>query len=310
MQQILDVRGPLRATPTLKSQIRDAIALTKPRVTFMVVFTTAAGFWLGARYLLGSLSGRAILQAPSVLACLVLGTWLVVAGANAVNMYLERDTDAKMTRTRTRPLPARRMSPNFALYFGMSLASISVPILSFGVNPITSFLAILAFVTYVALYTPLKRRTSFAVVIGAFPGAIPVLLGWSAVRGTLDAPGLLLFVLMFLWQMPHFYAIATFRKTDYANAGLRVLTVTRGDRVTRHHIVRWLAAVLLSSFLLFATALGGTVYKIAAIVLGALFFGVGLMGLRRDAGIAWSRKLFLVSMVYLVGVFGALLAGS
>lgn len=309
MQQMLDVRGPARAMP-FSAQLRDVIALTKPRITFMVVFTTAAGFWLGARYLLGSLSGRAILQAPTVLACLLTGTWLVVSGANAVNMYLERDTDAKMTRTRTRPLPARRMSPNFALYFGMALASVSVPILSFGVNPVTSFLAIIAFVSYVALYTPLKRRSSFAVVVGALPGAIPVLLGWSAVRATLDAPGLLLFALMFMWQMPHFYAIATFRKSEYEAAGLRVLTVTRGDRVTRHHIVRWLAAVLLSSFLLFATALGGTVYKIAAIVLGSLFFGVGLFGLRRDAGDKWAKRLFLVSILYLVGIFGALLAGS
>ncbi|MFO0614030.1 MAG: heme o synthase [Polyangiaceae bacterium] len=290
--------------------MRDAVALTKPRITSMVVFTTAAGFWLGARYLLGSLSGHAILHAPSVLVCLLVGTWLVVSGANAVNMYLERDTDAKMTRTRTRPLPDGRMRPHFALYFGLSLASLAVPILSFGVNPITSYLAIIAFVSYVALYTPLKRRSTLALVVGAFPGAIPPLLGWSAVRGTLDAPGVLLFALMFFWQIPHFLAIATFRRAEYKAAGLKVLTVVRGDRVTRHHVVRWLAALLLSSFLLFPTALGGTVYRVTAIVLGAAFFGVGLAGLRQGAGVKWARLLFLVSMLYLVGIFAALLAGS
>jgi protoheme IX farnesyltransferase len=294
----------------LLSQARDLVALTKPRITLNVVFTTLAGFWLGARYLLGSLSGHLILSTPSVVACLFVGTWLVVSGASAVNMYMERDTDARMSRTRTRPLPDRRMRPNVALYFGMALASISVPILSFGVNPIASFLAIIAFVSYVALYTPLKRRSPFALIVGAVPGAIPPLLGWSAVRGTLDAPGLLLFAVMFFWQLPHFLAIAVFRKEDYKAAGLKIVTVEQGDRAARHQIVRYLALLLATSFLLFPTALGGTVYRVAAIALGAAFFGVGLYGLKRDSGIRWAKTLFKVSMIYLVGIFGALLAGS
>lgn len=301
---------PHAVAMSFRTQVRDVIALTKPRITANVVFTTAAGFWVGAQYLLGSLSGRMILGHPSVLACLLVGTWLVVSGANAVNMYLERDTDAKMSRTRNRPLPRRRLSPNFVLYFGLSLAALAVPILSFGVNPVASFLAIIAFVSYVAVYTPLKRRSTFSLVVGAVPGAIPPLLGWSAVRGTIDAPGMMLFTLMFFWQIPHFLAIATFRKSEYDAAGLKVLPVVKGDRVTRHHIVRWLAALLLSSFLLFPTGLGGTIYKVAAIVLGALFFGVGLLGLRASAGVRWARTLFLVSLVYVVGIFGALLAGS
>ena len=126
-------------------------------------------------------------------------------------------------------------------------------------------------------------------------------------RGTLDAPGLLLCALMFFWQIPHSLAIATFRKSEYQNAGLKVLTVAKGDRVTRHHIVRWLAALLLSSFLLFPTALGGTVYRVSP-RRGVL--RRGLYGLRQGPGVKWARMLFLVSIVYLVGIFAAVLAGS
>jgi len=288
----------------LRARVRDMVALTKPRITFSVVFTAFGGYWLACRTF-----GIDAMSAPGRLAMLLGGTALVVGGANALNMYLERDTDALMTRTAKRPLPEGRLRPSVALYLGMGLSLASVPILSLGVHPVTAFLATVALLSYVMLYTPLKRISPVSLLVGAVPGALPPLLGWSAARGTVDLPGLVLFGLMFFWQIPHFLAIATFRKTEYSRAGLKVLPVVRGDRVTRHHIVRYLAALIMTSLLLFPSGVGGAPYRVAALVLGAAFFGVGLYGLRRDAGVRWARVLFLTSMVYMVGVFGALTVG-
>jgi protoheme IX farnesyltransferase len=288
----------------LRVRLRDLFALTKPRITMNVVFTAFGGYWVGSRYLLGS--SVSLLWAPARLAWLLVGMALVVSGANALNMYLERDTDGLMARTRTRPLPTGRLRPHAALYAGLALSLASIPVLSFGVHPVPAFLAAIALVSYVMLYTPMKRRSPMSLIVGAVPGALPPLIGWSAVRGTIDAPGLVLFGIMFFWQIPHFLAIATFRKEEYRAAGLKVLPVVRGDRVTRHHVVRYLAALLLTSLLLVPFGVGGRAYQVTALVLGALFAGVGLYGLRRDAGVKWARVLFGTSMIYLMGVFGAL----
>ena len=281
---------------------RDALALVKPNIAFMALLTAAGGM---------SLAPGAFVLSHAVV--LLIGTALIVGAANTLNMYLERDVDRRMARTKDRPLPAERMAPEFALAFGLAQAAIAVPILSFGLGPagpLTGLLAVIAFVSYVLVYTPMKQRSHLALWVGSVPGAMPALMGWTSVTGHVDAGGLAVFAVLFFWQIPHFLAIATFRKSEYDAAGLKVLPVVKGDRVTRHHIVRWLAALLLSSFLLFPTGLGGTIYKIAAIVLGALFFGVGLLGLRASAGVRWARTLFLVSLVYVVGIFGALLAGG
>src|SRR5262249_22976578 len=148
-----------------------------------------------------------------------------------------------------------------------------------------------------------------SLVVGAIPGALPPLMGWSAARGTIDGPGLVLFGIMFFWQIPHFLAIATFRKEEYRAAGLKVLPVVRGDRFTRHHAVRYLVALLMTSLLLVPFGVGGMAYKVAAVVLGAAFFGVGVYGLRRDAGVKWARVMFGTSLLYIMGVFGALTVG-
>jgi protoheme IX farnesyltransferase len=283
--------------------VRDIIALTKPRITVMVVFTALGGYWLASRF-----HGEE--RQSAVLWPLLAGTGLVVSGANALNMYLERDTDGLMARTANRPLPQQRLAPEVALAVGLLCSAVSVPWLTIGVWPMTGLLAAIALLSYVLLYTPMKRRSPDALLVGAVPGAIPPLLGWSAVRGTVDVPGLLLFLVMFLWQVPHFLAIATFRRDDYARAGLKVLNVVRGDRVARHHIVRYLAALVLVSLLLVPFGIGGTAYFIAALALGLGFFGVGLWGLRPDAGVRWARGLFVTSMVYLTGLFAALMLGT
>jgi protoheme IX farnesyltransferase len=282
----------------------DLVALTKPRITTMVVATTLCGLWLARRVLAG---GQ--IEARTGLLTLI-GTTLVVSGANTLNMYLERDSDALMARTKTRPLPSRRLAPEIALAFGLVLSAVSVPLLTFGVNAMTGLLAAVALVSYVMVYTPLKRKTTLALPIGAVPGAIPPLLGWTAISGRIDAPGLLLFGTMFFWQLPHFLAIATFRRDDYARAGLRVLTVVRGDAVTRPRIVAYLVALLAVTLALGPAGVGGPVYLAAASVLGLGFLGLGVAGLRKGAGDRWARGLFFASMVYLVLLLAALMAGA
>jgi protoheme IX farnesyltransferase len=282
---------------------RDLLALTKPRITFTVLLTMVGGLWLGARR-----SGLEL--PPSVILAALFGTAFVVSGANALNMYLERDTDAFMGRTRARPLPSGRLPAGLALGLGLWLSAVSIPLLTLVVNPLTGLLAGIALVSYVLLYTPMKRRSTASLVVGAVPGAIPPLLGWTAATGRIEGPGLVLFGILFCWQIPHFLAIATFRRTEYGRAGLKVLPNERGERVTRHHIVRWLAALLLVSFLLVPFGVGGTPYLVAATLLGALFFGFGLWGLRAASGVRWARGLFAVSMVYLLGLYAALVVGA
>jgi protoheme IX farnesyltransferase len=215
-----------------------------------------------------------------------------------------------MDRTKNRPLPAGRLPAEVALVLGLALSAVALPLLTFAVNARTGLLAALALVSYVLVYTPLKRRTTAALPIGAVPGAIPPLLGWTAATGRLEWPGVLLFAILFLWQIPHFLAIATFRCDDYRRAGLKVLPVERGDAVTRRHIVAYLAALVLVTALLFPLGVGGPIYLITALVLGAVFFGFGAWGLRASAGPRWARGLFAGSIVYLVLLFAAIMLGA
>ncbi|WP_081864647.1 heme o synthase [Chondromyces apiculatus] len=298
-----DPRAPLGFSP---AALPEMVSLTKPRVTVMVVATMLGGMWVASRFLREA-SGE--VPGAGQLALALLGTVLVVSAANALNMYIERDTDRLMARTRNRPLAARRLAPEVALWFGIALSVVSVPLLFVAVNAATGALAALALVSYVLVYTPLKRRTSLALPIGAVPGAIPALLGWTAVTGRLDVPGMLIFGVMFLWQIPHFLAIATFRCEDYRHAGMRVLPVEKGDRTTRIHIVVYTALLVMVSALLSQFGVAGPVYLGAALALGAGFFALGAAGLRASAGLGWARRLFFGSMVYLVLLFAALMAG-
>lgn len=291
-----------RSDRSLSQIARDVVTLTKPRITFMVLFTCMGGYWLAARFFRVAIEARVALP-------LLVGIALVVGGANALNMYIERDTDRLMSRTMTRPLPQGRLAPEVALAVGLLLSAVSVPLLLFVVNAVTGLLAAVALLSYVLLYTPMKRRSPFALLVGAVPGAIPPLMGWSAARGTLDGPGYVLFGIMFFWQVPHFLAIATFRRSEYARAGMAVMPVVYGERVTRHNVVRYLAALVLTSLLLVPFGLGGQAYLVTALLLGALFFAVGAVGLRKGTGDKWARTLFVTSMVYLTGIFIALSFG-
>ncbi|WP_437283615.1 heme o synthase [Sorangium sp. So ce375] len=304
---------PTNARPLLKGAA-DLVSLTKPRITRMVAATMLGGMWVASRYLRAGLAGEAAIDRaavpPAQLALALLGTVLVVSGANALNMYIERDTDLLMERTRNRPLPARRLTPEVALWFGIALSAASIPVLFLGVNATTGALAALALLSYVLVYTPLKRRTTLSLPIGAIPGAIPPLLGWTSVTGQIDAPGFLLFAVMFLWQIPHFLAISLFRQEEYGRAGLKVLPLEKGDRTTQRHIVGYLALLVLASMLFVPLGVAGPVYLGAAVLLGGAFFGLGVYGLRAGTGARWARQVFFASMVYLVLLFAALMVGA
>ncbi|WP_242516560.1 heme o synthase [Sorangium cellulosum] len=292
----------------------DLVSLTKPRITRMVVATMLGGMWVASRYLRDGLAGEAAVDRAAVpatqLALALLGTVLVVSGANALNMYIERDTDRLMERTKNRPLAARRLAPEVGLWFGIAISAASIPLLFIAVNATTGALAALALLSYVLVYTPLKRRTTLALPIGAIPGAIPPLLGWTSVTGRIDAPGFMLFAVMFLWQIPHFLAISLFRRDEYRRAGLKVLPAEKGDRTTWLHIVGYLALLVLASVLFVPLGVAGPVYLGAALVLGGAFFALGACGLRAGVGDRWARKVFFASMLYLVLLFAALMVGA
>jgi heme o synthase len=282
------------------SLVASLVQLTKPGVTRMVLATT----WCGAAIAPGPITdyGR--------LALTLLGTTLVVASANALNMYLEGDVDALMSRTRNRPIPSGRIAPEVALWFGLSLAAIGLPVLFFAVNAVTAWIGGFALLSYVLVYTPMKRVSTFAVWVGAVPGAAPPLMGWTGMTGSVSAAALSLFAVLFVWQIPHFHAIAIFRADEYRRAGLRVLPVTSGLDYTKFVIVALLILQLAVSALPAFAGLGGWPYVVVAVVLGVVYVGWGLWGLRPKAGARWARSLFFASLPYLLVLFGTLVARS
>jgi len=289
--------GPARSQGTLAVG-RDLVALTKPRITAMVLATEAAGATLAP----GHVAARTQLLS-------LVGTALIVGSANSLNMWWERDTDGLMARTRNRPLPAGRLSPDVALGFGLTLAVVAVPML-FMVNIATALLGLASLVSYVAIYTPLKRHTHLALLVGAVPGAIPPLLGWATVTGGIGLGGLLLFGVLFLWQIPHFAAITIFRAEDYARAGLQVVSVQHGERAARHTVALYAVLLVAMSLLFVPFGLAGAYYLPAATVLGAAFLALALRGVRGTARLdvrRWAKAVFAFSVIYLPALLVALL---
>jgi len=275
--------------------LRDLVALTKPRLASLVLFTTAGGAWLAG----------ASLTWPVTL-CALLGTTLAVAGAHSLNCYLERDLDALMHRTRNRPLPAGRVAPKLALAQGLLFAGLALPILALGTNLLTAALGLLALVSYVLVYTPMKTRSAWSLGVGALPGALPPLMGWTAVTNRLELPGLVLFAILFFWQLPHSIAIGLMLKTDYDRAGMKTVPQVMGDRNARAQAALYTLVLVPITLLLVPLHVAGALYAVLASVLGAGFLGWSLLGLRSDPGPRWARWEFLLSLFYLTGLFGAL----
>ena len=275
--------------------VRDLVSLTKPRVSLLVILTCAAGMAIAP----GSIGlGRILLM--------MLGMVLVVGSANVLNCYLERESDGLMRRTEQRALPAGRLPPPLALGFGLALATVSLPML-LSVNTATGLLGILALFLYVGVYTPMKSRSPEAMVVGAVPGALPPLMGWTAVTAAVDAGALVLFGILFLWQMPHVIGLSCYRKAEYVRAGIRVLPAVRGDRMAKWHALGWAMLLLPVSAWLVPLGVAGPLYGTAAILLGLAYVAVILRGFRSEAGEPWGRRLFLVSLFYLPLLFMSLM---
>ena len=289
----------VRALSRPVSPAADLLSLVKPRLSSLVLCTLAGGMWLAP----GELSvGRWVAT--------LLGTAGTVGAANALNCWIERDRDRLMARTRLRPLPSGRMESGVALAFGILLAVFSLPLLAMGSNGLTGSLGFLALVSYVAAYTPLKPKSPMAMLVGAIPGALPPLMGWTAVTGKIGVGGLLLFGILFAWQMPHFLAIALFRKEEYRNAGYMALPLVRGDDATRVWMLVWTVVLVILSVLLVPLGVAGPFYLAVALVLGGAFGVLVARGVLRREQKAWARKTFLFSLVYLAGLFAALLVSA
>lgn len=284
---------------TVMLTVRDLVALTKPRITLMVLVTAAGGMWLAP----GSLD----LASTAVM---LITTGMVVGAANTLNCYLERDSDRLMARTANRPLPDRRLQPSWALTLGVLMGLFAVPTLTLAVNPVTGLLGAIALVSYVAIYTPMKQHTPAALFVGALPGALPPLMGWTAVTGSIAAPGLVLFGVLFFWQIPHFIAISVFRQEEYERAGLKVLPSVRGIRSAKVQSTVYAGALWLVSLLLVPYGLAGTLYLVAAVALGAHFFWAAVRGFWAVDDNAWAKKLFVASLIYLTTLFAALIVDA
>jgi len=279
------------------SLLSDLLELTKPGITLMVVLTAGLGFLLARE---GELPWLLLLHT-------LLGTGLVSAGASALNHVLEKETDARMRRTAGRPIPAGRLGADAGLLFGVALALIGLAELALAVNLLTALLGAVALAGYVFVYTPLKRLSSLNTVVGAVPGAIPPMMGWAAARDSLGPAAWALFAILFLWQMPHFLAIAWLCREDYANAGFPMLTTRdpSGERTARQVVLYGAALVPVS---LFPAALGllGTPYFLGALALSLAYLGYGLAFSRRRSTAA-ARSLMFASILYLPALLGVIL---
>jgi len=282
-----------------RSRAADYITLAKPRLNLLVVASTLAGFAMGH----GDMSNVAVVLA------MVGGTALVAGGASAFNQVIERRTDALMRRTRLRPMADNRMAARDALIYAGILSALGLVILAALVNPLSSAVALATLVSYAAIYTPLKLRSSFATVIGAIPGALPPVIGWAAATNTLSREAWILFGILFLWQLPHFLAIAWMYKDDYARAGFPMLPVIEPDgRSTVRQSVMYAAALLPLSLAPTLVGMTTTWYFVAALVLTLSFVGLTLRFAQTRA-VADAKRVFFGSILYLPALWILMIAG-
>jgi protoheme IX farnesyltransferase len=276
---------------SLTSRLGDYVELTKPNIVALILVTVAAGFYLGAN---GPL-------AIDVLAHALVGSALVAAGSNALNQILERRIDAQMRRTQSRPLPSGRLRTSASAAFAWGLGVAGVLYLVVFTNIIVAALAAATLASYVFLYTPLKRHTSLSTLVGAVPGALPILGGWAAARHDLALEAWALFGIVFLWQLPHFLALAWLYREDYARAGLRMLSVTDGAETTFRQALLYAVALLPVSLVPSVLGTTGLVYFVGAAAL-AVWLIVATAAVALDHTPRKARRLFFVTIVYLPAI--------
>jgi len=271
------------------TQVKDYLALTKPRVTWLIVMSTAVGYYFGHS---GAWAVWPVIHA-------LLGTALIASGTAALNQWYEREADGEMRRTRNRPLPAGRMRPARALLFGMALAAAGGLELGFGVNWLCAALGIATLMMYLFFYTPLKQKTWWSTTVGAFPGAMPPLIGYAAAANKLAPEALVLAAILFLWQFPHFYAIAWMYREDYSRAGIRMLPVVEPDgESTARHILLFSCLLIPVSLLPKWIGMTGSIYMAGAILLGLMFLYAGVC-VAFDRTKLRARRVLLASVLYL-----------
>lgn len=277
--------------------MRDYIELTKPRITWLILMSTGVGFYFGLE---GSLSWWVLLHT-------VAGTALIASGTAALNQWYEREADAKMLRTRERPIPSGRVGARQALAFGILLSILGFVQLAAGANVLAGVLGAFTLGSYLFLYTPLKQRSRHSTTVGAIPGAMPPLIGYAAAHGSLTAEAWVLYAILFIWQFPHFYAIAWMYREDYARAGIRMLPVVEPDgESTARQILIYLVLLLPISLLPKWLSMAGNWYLLGALALGAMFLYSGIR-VAGERSILRARKVLLASVYYLPILYGLML---
>lgn len=273
------------------------IELLKPRITFLVIVTTYLGYYLGLRF-----NGLMMVEYISFITFLnlVLGVFLTSSGSAILNQYIERDLDLKMDRTKSRPLPSKKIPPSHALCLGIFFCFFGIIYLYFFVNILTSIISILTIVSYLFIYTPSKLKTSWNTIIGSFPGAFPPVGGWAAATGEIrSAEPIILFLILFCWQIPHFFSLAILYKDDYAKAGYKMLpSISENLDSTMFQIIFFTVALIVSTICIYLLKLTSVVYMIGAILLGLvfLFYSSSILFEQSNKKI---KKLFLFSIIYL-----------
>ncbi len=287
------------------SRFTDFLALTKPRLNSLVVVTAGVGYVLGAASLPTNLGAVRAFDLM-ILLHTVIGSALVAGAAAALNQLAERDIDEAMERTRRRPIPSARVQPAEARLFASVLAGVGIVQLTLAANVLAALLAVTTLVTYVWVYTPLKRRTHWATLVGAIPGALPPVIGWAAARGSVNTAGWVIFFIVFLWQLPHFHALSWMYREDFRRGNLPLLAVidTDGRRTARHALGFAILLVPVSALPIFV-GLGGQLYLVPTVILGMIFVTLSAR-FAAERTHARARALFVGSLVYLPLLWGLL----
>lgn len=277
--------------------MKDYLELTKPRITWLILMSTAVGYFFGHH---GGWSAWQVLHT-------ILGTALIASGTAALNQWYERDADRKMRRTADRPIPSGRLSARRALLFGILLSIAGFAELGFGVNWLSGFLGLFTLLSYLFLYTPLKQRSPLSTLVGAFPGAMPPIIGYAAAAGVLDAQAWTLFAILFLWQFPHFLAIAWMYREDYERAGIVMLPVVQpSGEGTARQIVLYSLALIPVSLAPSLLGMSGRFYLFGALALGLWYLYSGLR-VAFDRTILRARSVLMVSVIYLPLIYGLMM---
>jgi protoheme IX farnesyltransferase len=278
--------------------MRHYIELTKPRITWLILMSTGVGYFFGHRRHWSGWPDALLLFHT------VVGTGLIASGTAALNQWYEREADRLMRRTAGRPIPSGKLTANRALWFGIALAAAGFLELWFGVNPLTGFLGALTLAAYLFIYTPMKQRSHLATVIGALPGAMPPLMGYAASAGVLNSEAWTLFAILFIWQFPHFLAIAWIYREDYARAGIRMLPVVEPDGLsTGRQIVLYASTLIPISLFPVLLGMSGKIYLIGSLLLGIWFLYTGVR-VAFDRTRARARSVLLASVIYLPMIYG------